>query len=837
MASGNAVKKKEGVKKKNIAARSKTRGRSKASAKKSLNNEVQGIILIALGLLLLVSLIMGQSAVVPKAVSGFLFGAFGLFAYVVPVMLIVWGVFRILLKKVTLHGGKIASSIAFVLSVIGILHCIMTDVFQKAPDYWAAIADTYAAQAGMGAMATLYVYPLFALFDTVATYIIFAAIIAITLILLFNFSYKEAGEQVKRTFNAFSEQAAVRHAERQAEKEAEKQRQPVEMFDDIIEKEHEEPVKKQEKERKKGKKIKESESIQEENIFGAAGPITVRHYDEDFIDYTMPEIPPETSVTETTPSVNGEEKALNEPPDYQELEEPEALKAAEAVKATEVKPAEAMPASNQKGLEQMPKPVYKFPPVSLLNLPAGRKQSVKTNYNQNAMRLVKAFASFGIKTEIADIAVGPAITRYELTVEQGTRVSRILALADDIALAMAAVGVRIEAPIPGKSAIGVEIPNESVSMVTLREVLDTEEFRSSKSCVSIALGKDITGKAIIVDIAKMPHLLIAGQTGSGKSVAINSLITSILYKASPEEVRLILVDPKQVELSIYNGIPNLLLPVVTDPKKAAGALQYVVRTMENRYSEFNRKKVKDIMRYNEVCRQNGEAIMYRIVVIVDELNDLMMVCPGEVEDSVMRIAQLARAAGIYLVLATQRPSVNVITGVIKANIPSRMAFAVSSSHDSKTILDRVGAEKLVGRGDMLYHHNGDAKPMRIQGAYIDETEVERIVQFIKDSASEPEYIDEECIDVVESKDGDADDGSGEDMGYDELIFKAIETVMEGQQASISLLQRKLGVGYARAGRLIDAMENMRIIGPSQGSKPREILITYEQYIQNYKKKF
>lgn len=837
MASGNAVKKKEGAKKKNTSARSKTRGKSRASAKKSLNNEVQGIVLIALGLLLLVSLIMGQSAVVPKAVSGFLFGAFGLFAYVVPILLIVWGVFRILLKKVTLHGGKIASSVAFVLSVVGILHCIMTDVFQKAPDYWAAIADTYAAQAGMGAMATLYVYPLFALFDIVATYIIFAAIIAITLILLFNFSYKEAGVQVKRTLDAFSEQAAVRHAERQAEKEAERQhRKPVEMFDDIIEEKHEEPVRKQSKEKKKEKKIKESENIQEENIFGAAGPITVRHYDEDFIDYTMPEIPPETPVIEAVQPEQDEE-ALNEPLIYQEPERLEKTEAVESVQVTAAESVKSIHTENKEDLEQPPKPVYKFPPVSLLNLPVGRKQTVKTNYNQNATRLVKAFASFGIKTEIADIAVGPAITRYELTVEQGTRVSRILALADDIALAMAAVGVRIEAPIPGKSAIGVEIPNESVSMVTLREVLDTEEFRSSKSCVSVALGKDITGKAIIVDIAKMPHLLIAGQTGSGKSVAINSLITSILYKASPEEVRLILVDPKQVELSIYNGIPNLLLPVVTDPKKAAGALQYVVRTMENRYSEFNRKKVKDIMRYNEVCRQNGETIMYRIVVIVDELNDLMMVCPGEVEDSVMRIAQLARAAGIYLVLATQRPSVNVITGVIKANIPSRMAFAVASSHDSKTILDRVGAEKLVGRGDMLYHHNGDAKPMRIQGAYIDETEVERIVQFIKDSASEPEYIDEECIAVVESKDGDAEDGSGEDMGYDELIFKAIETVMEGQQASISLLQRKLGVGYARAGRLIDAMENMRIIGPSQGSKPREILITYEQYIQNYKKKF
>ena len=376
--------------------------------------------------------------------------------------------------------------------------------------------------------------------------------------------------------------------------------------------------------------------------------------------------------------------------------------------------------------------------------------------------------------------------------------------------------MRIEAPIPGKSAIGIEIPNVNVTMVCLREVLDSDSFRNNPSCVAIGLGKDITGRAVIADIAKMPHLLIAGQTGSGKSVAINSLIVSLLYKATPDEVRLILVDPKQVELSIYNGIPHLLLPVVTDPKKAAGALQYVVRQMEKRYSEFSKHRVKDIYRYNEQAKAAGEPIMPRIVVIVDELNDLMMVCPGEVEDSVLRIAQLARAAGIYLVLATQRPSVNVITGVIKANIPSRMAFAVASSHDSKTILDRVGAERLVGKGDMLYHHNGESKPLRIQGAFVDEPDIEKVVEFIKGNSGEPEYIDEEEITMVSQEDKEEAGADGEE-GYDELIFKAVDIVMQTEQASISMLQRKLGIGYARAGRLIDAMEKMRISAPPRAA--------------------
>lgn len=504
-----------------------------------------------------------------------------------------------------------------------------------------------------------------------------------------------------------------------------------------------------------------------------------------------------------------------------------------------------VPENEQNALKAQPLPVltppreniaraYLLPPISLLKKPAAPRTGPRVDHSDNVRKLEGALRSFGVNAKVENICIGPAVSRYELTIEQGTRVNRILALADDIALAMAARGVRIEAPIPGKSAIGIEIPNTLITPVSLREVIDTPEFTESDSRVSMAVGKDIAGIPIIADISKMPHLLIAGQTGSGKSVAINSLIVSILYKSTPDEVRFILVDPKKVELSAYNGLPNLLLPVVTDPKKAAGALLYVVQEMEKRYTLFDEARVKDIARYNEVAAAKKGQPLYRIVVIVDELNDLMMVAPGEVEDSVMRIAQLARAAGIYLVLATQRPSVNVITGVIKANIPSRIAFAVASGHDSRTILDMGGAEKLVGRGDMLFHRSGDQKPMRVQGAYIDEGEVEAVVKFIKDNASTPEYIDESSIALMEEKGKRAEEPlEGE---ADELLEKAIETVLDNEQASISLLQRKMTIGYARAGRLIDTMEKMKIVGPSLGSKPRDILLNKEQYINLYRNK-
>ena len=482
---------------------------------------------------------------------------------------------------------------------------------------------------------------------------------------------------------------------------------------------------------------------------------------------------------------------------------------------------------------------YIFPPTDLLKKPVRNNNAFSENeYKATAIKLQQTLHNFGVGVTVTNISCGPSVTRYELLPEQGVKVSKIVGLTDDIKLSLAAADIRIEAPIPGKSAIGIEIPNETISMVTLREVLESSRFSESKSPVSVGLGKDITGTAIIADLSKMPHLLIAGQTGAGKSVCINSIITSILYKASPQEVRLILVDPKKVELNVYNGIPHLLTPVVTDPKKAAGALQFVVRKMEERYETFAKRKVKDIVRYNEVAAEAGEELMPRIVVIVDELNDLMLVARGEVEDSVMRIAQLARAAGIYLILATQRPSVNVITGVIKANIPSRIAFAVASGFDSKTILDTGGAEKLVGKGGMLFHLNGEPKPVRVQGAFVGEQEVEKVVEFIKAKNSQGEYIGEEQLVMRELKPSHG--GSGENPndeddtdGDDELFPAAVEYAIECGTISISALQRRFKVGYSRAGRLIDTMELRNIIEPAQGAKARKVLVTREEFWAKY----
>ncbi|MBP5662397.1 MAG: DNA translocase FtsK [Clostridia bacterium] len=476
--------------------------------------------------------------------------------------------------------------------------------------------------------------------------------------------------------------------------------------------------------------------------------------------------------------------------------------------------------------------------MSLLNPPVSPRRSGTQDHSEKIEMMESTLRSFGIEAWVENITVGPAITRYELSIARGTRVSRILNLSDDIALSMAAVGVRIEAPIPGKSAIGIEIPNDTVSMVTLREVLEDDAFQKHKSPVAVGLGKDITGTAIVADLAKMPHLLIAGQTGAGKSVCINSIITSLLYKSSPKDVRLILVDPKMLELNVYNGIPQLMTPVVTDPKKAAGALQFVVREMEKRYETFAKRKVMDIYRYNEVAQENGEDTMPRIVVIVDELNDLMLVARGEVEDSVMRIAQLARAAGIYLILATQRPSVNVITGVIKANIPSRIAFAVASGVDSKTILDSTGAEKLVGKGDMLFHLNGSPKPVRVQGAFVGEQEIEKVVDAIKAMNMEAKYIAEEQLIMRELKPthggtGENPNDAESNEGEDELFPAAVEYAIECGNVSISALQRRFKVGYARAGRLIDDMELRGIIEPSQGAKARKVLVTREQFWAMY----
>ena len=512
---------------------------------------------------------------------------------------------------------------------------------------------------------------------------------------------------------------------------------------------------------------------------------------------------------------------------------------------------------------------YHYPPIQLLNPVSGKNdRNAMDEMHNNAKKLIETLASFGVKASIVDVSRGPSVTRYELQPAPGVKISKITGLSDDIALNLAANGVRIEAPIPGKAAVGIEVPNKVVSMVSMRELIDSNEFKSAESKLTTVLGKDISGEIVVADLAKMPHLLIAGTTGSGKSVCVNSILMSILFKASPDEVKLLLVDPKMVEFSKYKGIPHLLVPVVSDAKKAAGALAWAVNEMLQRYKIFSEYDCKDIDSYNSLIESNfdymaknppvendeGELIqpvlevnglpvakekMSRVVIAIDELADLMMAAPSEVEESICRLAQMARAAGMHLILATQRPTVNVITGLIKANVPSRIALKVSSNTDSRTILDAGGGEKLIGRGDMLFSPVGAPKPIRVQGCFASDKEIEGVTAYIKKSYSAQynEEIEETIKRIAaeeiaagkKSADGgaDADDG----LDFDSRLDDAIKCVIEAGQASTSLVQRRLKVGYARAGRMIDEMERIGVVGPHQGSKPRDVLMTYNEWLE------
>ena len=484
-------------------------------------------------------------------------------------------------------------------------------------------------------------------------------------------------------------------------------------------------------------------------------------------------------------------------------------------------------------------PIYKYPPLNLLDsINSADSRSVAAELENTAQRLVETLKSFGVETQVINVSRGPTVTRYELQPKAGVKISKITSLADDIALNLAAAGVRIEAPIPNKAAVGIEVPNKASSTVGIREVIESSTFSSSKSKLTVSMGKDIGGNTMVTDIAKMPHGLIAGATGSGKSVCINSFIISLLYKASPEDVKLLMIDPKVVELGIYNGIPHLIVPVITEPRKAAGALGWAVNEMENRYKMFADRDVRNIEGYNKFVEtlvdEPEVKKLPRIVIIIDELADLMMTAPKEVEDSINRIAAKARAAGIHLLIATQRPSVNVVTGVIKANIPTRIAFAVSSHIDSGTILDCAGAEKLLGRGDMLFRPVGANKPSRIQGCFVSDEEVERVVEFVK-SDGKVNYDDNVMLEIErqsaiekQQRTGVPEEGADSD---DPVLDDAIKVVVELGQASTSLLQRKLKLGYSRAARIIDQMEERGIIGPYEGSKPRQVLITPDQLME------
>ncbi len=484
-------------------------------------------------------------------------------------------------------------------------------------------------------------------------------------------------------------------------------------------------------------------------------------------------------------------------------------------------------------------PIYKYPPLNLLaNLNSTDSKTVAAELESTAEKLVETLKSFGVETRVVDVSRGPTVTRYELQPKAGVKISKITSLADDIALNLATAGVRIEAPIPNKAAVGIEVPNRASATVGIREVIESTTFSASKSKLTVSMGKDIGGNTVVADIAKMPHGLIAGATGSGKSVCINSFIISLLYKSSPDDVKLLMIDPKVVELGIYNGIPHLLVPVVTDPRKAAGALGWAVNEMEQRYKMFADRDVRNIEGYNKLVEtlvdEPEVKKMPRIVIIIDELADLMMTAPKEVEDSINRIAAKARAAGIHLLIATQRPSVNVVTGVIKANIPTRIAFAVSSHIDSATILDCAGAEKLLGRGDMLFSPMGANKPFRIQGCFVSDEEVERVVEFVKNGGA-ANYDDNIMVEIErqaaiekQQKTGVPEDAANAD---DPVLEDAIKVVVELGQASTSLLQRKLKLGYSRAARIIDEMEARGIVGGYEGSKPRQVLITKEQLME------
>lgn len=487
---------------------------------------------------------------------------------------------------------------------------------------------------------------------------------------------------------------------------------------------------------------------------------------------------------------------------------------------------------------------YHTPPFSLLTRGKKGGGDSDTHLRETAGKLQDTLHSFGVNVTVTNVSCGPSVTRYELQPEQGVKVSKIVGLADDIKLNLAAADIRIEAPIPGKAAVGIEVPNKENSAVMLRDLLESTEFKNSASNVSFAVGRDIAGRCVVADIAKMPHLLIAGATGSGKSVCINTLIMSILYKASPDQVRLIMVDPKVVELSVYNGIPHLMIPVVTDPKKAAGALNWAVAEMTRRYQAFAEHQVRDMKGYNEKVSQlepdengNKPDTMPQIVIIVDELADLMMVAPGEVEESICRLAQLARAAGIHLVLATQRPSVNVITGLIKANMPSRIAFSVSSGVDSRTIIDMNGAEKLLGKGDMLFYPSGYQKPVRVQGAFVSDKEVQKVTDYLKDHNGDVAYSQE----VVEHMNSGTTGGnmmSGSDSASerDAYFVDAGKLIIDKEKASIGMLQRMFKIGFNRAARIMDQLCEAGVVGPEEGTKPRKVLMSmeeFEHYIEEY----
>ena len=813
---GGSQKKKPAPKNQSAkASQSKQSAPEKKEVSAAVQRQKAAIIMMAAAVFLLcVAFIKGES--VWLKLHNAMFGIFGFCAYILPAVLIYMAIVYAKDKPLGSIAANLTGTGIFVALLSGAIH-----IFANEAEYLSLvsirdqIADSWDKAAALdnggviGSIIGGLISKLFGKVGAGITVIILLAVLAMlltgtTLLGLFN-AIKKPVRKVGEMTNEKLEQNAMRREQLEQEREKEKAKKPFSP--------PEQPTVSVEK--------FEDNFVTDESTFA---PVD---------EAPMPEIPvvrlpdakPTEIIEETVEAAVAQEK-------------PKRRKAAPPVADGEPEEDPREFPEEEKAEQEAEKPDYVFPPIDCLNL--AEREGGTDNMAEmqlGAKKLIATLESFKIKAEITNICRGPSVTRYELVPDAGVRINKITNLADDIALRLAATSVRIEAPIPGKSAIGIEVPNSAKSMVTMREIIDTPQFRDSKSKLTVALGKDITGNIICADLAKMPHLLVAGTTGSGKSVCLNSMIVSILYNASPDEVKLLMIDPKMVEFTIYNGIAHLEVPVVSNPRKAAGALGWAVGEMEKRYMQFSENSVRDIKGFNKLCETRDDLQkMHQIVIFIDELSDLMMVSPKEVEDSICRLAQMARAAGIHLVIATQRPSVDVITGIIKANIPSRIALSVSSQIDSRTILDAVGAEKLLGNGDMLFSPVGSSKSLRVQGCFISDAEVEKVVNHIKQQAQTT--YNEDTIHEIEAKAAAAENAKKrsadfEDEGedWDPALNDAIEVVVNAGGASTTMLQKKLKLGYARASRVMDQLEEKGIVGPSEGAKPRAVLITKQQWYE------
>ena len=787
-----------------MAAKSKKKSSRKPTKKKKteqsfLQDEVIIWLTLAVSLLLILSN-FGLGGWIGDEVSYFFSGIFGLITYIIPFALFGIAAFLVSNKGNVSAYIKVAAGIVFL-----ILACTFLElVDHKGGSLGKSIAKILTPTIG-----------------TAGTYVVSITFMIICCVII---TGKSLLQGVKTQSGKAYDKAKEDNARRR--KEAELRRKERE----------------QEKKKTTGNSEKEKKKRTDKHAVGVSFATTLTGKSPD-----MKEIAPEPAEEpvpepEESPSfvINRAEPA----PDVEEAEpfaeepyEPvrESKKKSGAMAAAEMERVAAAVAAD----EAKPKKAYHFPPMNLLK--RGNKTSGESDAHlrETAMKLQQILQNFGVSVTVTNVSCGPAVTRYELQPEMGVKVSKIVGLTDDIKLNLAAADIRIEAPIPGKAAVGIEVPNKENSAVMLRDLLETAEFKNSQSKISFAAGKDIAGKVVVADIAKMPHVLIAGATGSGKSVCINTLIMSILYKASPEEVKLIMIDPKVVELSVYNGIPHLMIPVVTDPKKAAGALNWAVAEMMRRYQAFAEQNVRDMKGYNEKAASSpaidGEELkmMPQIVIIVDELADLMMVAPGDVEEAICRLAQLARAAGIHLVVATQRPSVNVITGLIKANMPSRIAFSVSSGVDSRTIIDMNGAEKLLGKGDMLFYPSGYQKPARVQGAFVTDKEVQSVVEYLKNHNGDADY-DNEIVQHVNTSEIGTGQGLGagsEENERDMYFTEAGRLIIDKDKASIGMLQRTFKIGFNRAARIMDQLCEAGVVGGEEGTKPRKVLMSKEEFEQ------